>query len=41
MEQYKIDENLSTSLSCSVKQGKYYNKIHKKILWGIWCSQYT
>lgn len=30
MEQYKIDENLSTSLSCSVKQGKYYNKIHKK-----------
>lgn len=30
MEQYEIDENLSTSLSCSVKQGKYYNKIHKK-----------
>lgn len=30
MEQYKIDEKLTTSLSCSVKQGKYYTKIHKK-----------
>lgn len=30
MEQYKIEDKITTSSIFTVKQGKYYNKIHNK-----------